>query len=349
MVLVTNPGNGDHIYAPLKHAVWHGWTPTDLIFPSFIFIVGTSMVLSLHKRRELGDGPFALLAHVLKRCVLLYGISLLILCIPSLLDGRWPSFATIRIPGVLPRIALCYLVASPVVLFTRPRTWALLAGALLLGYWLAMTQVPVPGHGAGLLDSKEWNLAAYLDRMLLGQHLGEGGAQPWDPEGILSTVPAIGTTLLGALTGDYLRSRRRAIEKTAGTFVAGAVLLVLGLAWNHVFPINKNLWTSSFVLFCAGFGLETLAFVHFIIDVRGHRAWARPFVIFGANPLAALILSAVGGELLGALHLREPLFRTLFASWASPKSASLAFAATIVLLWFGVLTILHRKRLFLRL
>ncbi|WP_394841185.1 acyltransferase family protein [Pendulispora brunnea] len=349
MLLVTNPGDSEHVYAPLKHAAWNGWTPTDLIFPSFLFIVGTSMVLSFRKRRELGEGPVALLAHVLKRCVLLYAISLLIVCIPSLLEGQRPPFETIRILGVLPRIALCYLVASPVVMFTRPRTWALLTGALLLGYWVVMTRVPVPDHGAGLLDSKEWNLAAHLDRLMLGQHLGEGGAKAWDPEGILSTVPAVGTTLLGALTGHYLHARRPAVEKTAGMFVGGALLMVLGLWWNHVFPINKSLWSSSYVLFCAGFALETLAFVHFVIDVRGHRGWARPFVIFGASPLTALILSAVGGALLWELHLHEPIYRALFASWASPRNASLAFAIAIVLLWFAVVAILHRKRLFLRL
>jgi predicted acyltransferase len=350
MILVNNPGSGAHVYGPLEHAAWDGWTPTDLIFPSFLFIVGTSMVFSFDKRRALGADRAAVLGHVLTRSLLIYAVSFFILgpFVPNFLHGRWPNFETIRILGVLPRIALCYLAAAPLVLFTSRRVWLLVSAGLLLGYWALMTLVPVPGHGAGLVASPEWNLAAYIDRWVLGKHIWRG-SKLWDPEGILSTLPAIATTLIGALTGHYLRSGRSALEKTAGLFVAGAALLVAGMAWNRLFPINKNLWSSSYVLFSAGFALELLAFACFVIDIRGHRRWAQPLVVFGVNPLAAYVLSTFAAILLYTFDAWDPIYRVGFRSWAGERSGSLAFAVAFLLIWLGVMTVFYRKRIFIRL
>lgn len=340
MILVNNPG-GPHVYAPLEHADWNGWTPTDLIFPSFLFIVGASMVLSFARRRARGDARAALLRHALARAALIWAVGFVILgpFVPNFLNGRWPNFSTVRILGVLPRIALCYAAAAPLVLYTPRRAWIAVAAALLVGYWALMTLVPVPGHGAGLLDSKEWNLEAWLDRRLLGAHIWRG-SKLWDPEGVLSTLPAVATVLLGALTGEALRSSRGALDKTVALFAAGALLLVAGLAWNRVFPINKNLWSSSYVLFSAGVALQLLAFIHFVVDVRGHRRWAQPFVAFGENPLAAYVLSTFAAILLA--HFR------LLPSFGSPLGA-LAFSVGYVLVWLGVMEIFHRRGIFIRL
>jgi predicted acyltransferase len=350
MILANNPGSGAHVYEPLEHASWDGWTPTDLIFPSFLFIVGASMVFSFAGRQARGDRRAALLRHIVTRSLLIYAIGLFILgpFIPNFLYGRWPHFETIRLLGVLPRIALCYLIAAPIVLCTRKRVWLCVTAGLLLGYWALMTLVPVPGHGAGLLESREWNLAAYVDRLVLGGHIWRV-SKLWDPEGVLSTLPAVATVLLGALGGDYLRQPRRPFEKTTGLFVAGAALLVAGLAWNRVFPINKSLWSSSFVLFAAGFAFELLACIYYVVDVRSVRRWAQPFVIFGVNPLAAFVLSSFAAVLLYTFNVWGWLYRVLFVSWAGERNGSLAFAICFLLLWLGVMTLFYRMRVFIRL
>ena len=360
MLLVNNPGSWAHIYAPLEHADWDGWTPTDLVFPSFLFIVGVSLVLSFAKRRAGGASRAALVGHALKRSLLLYAVSLVILgVVPNLLLHRqWPRWETMRLLGVLPRIALCYLAATPLVLYTSRRAWIGVTAGLLFGYWALMTLVPVPGHGAGLLSSREWNLEAWVDRVVLGKHVWRG-SKLWDPEGLLSTLPAIATVLLGALTGEWLRSPRSALEKTTGMFAAGAALLVLGMSWGRAFPINKNLWSSSYVLFTAGFALELLAFITFVVDLRGHRRLAQPFVIFGVNPLAAFVLSTFAARLLAGVEVKLPngqkgdlwgwIYRVGFVPWAGELRGSLAFAVAFVLVWLGVMTLFYRRRIFIRL
>jgi predicted acyltransferase len=360
MILVNNPGSGAHVYRPLEHAAWDGWTPTDLVFPSFLFIVGVSMVLSFERRRARGASRAALVEHAVTRSALLYAVNLFILgpVVPNLLHGRWPHLETIRVLGVLPRIALCYVVAAPLVVYAPRRVWVVVVAGLLLGYWGLMTLVPVPGHGAGLIASQEWNLEAYVDRLVLGRHVWRG-SRLWDPEGLLSTLPAIGTVLIGALTGAWLRTTQSPLERTTGLFAAGAVLLVAGMAWSPLFPINKNLWSSSYVLFAAGFALELLAFVDFACDVRGHRQWAQPFIIFGVNPLAAYVLSTFAAILLYSFDvtladgtrcdLWGGVYRLLFARWLGERNGSLAFAVGYVLVWLGAMTILHRKRIFIRL
>ncbi|HEU4595852.1 MAG TPA: heparan-alpha-glucosaminide N-acetyltransferase domain-containing protein, partial [Pyrinomonadaceae bacterium] len=237
MILVNNPGTWGAIYSPLRHAEWHGWTPTDLIFPFFLFIVGVSITLALSRRAESGGSKRDLYLKIFRRAALIFALGIFLAGFPFF------DFAGIRIPGVLQRIAVCYLFAALVFLKTGWRTQALIAAALLVIYWMLMTLVAVPGFGAGDLG-KEGNLAAYIDRALLEGHIWKQ-AKVYDPEGILSTIPAVATTLCGVLTGHLLRSRQSPFEKTAAMFVAGAAGVVAGWAWNFWFPVNKALWTSS--------------------------------------------------------------------------------------------------------
>src|SRR5258707_2984489 len=302
MILVNNPGN-DHSYPPLEHAEWNGWTPTDLIFPFFLFIVGVSMTHSFASRIARGITRRALVIHVVRRSALIFVIGLF-------LNG-FPGFdlGSIRIMGVLQRIALCYLVAGLLYLMTfqseavadRParvraniRVTVAAAIALLVGYWALMTFVPVPGYGAGHLG-KDDNLGAYIDRTLMDGHLWSESVT-WDPEGFLSTLPAIASLLIGILAGEWLRSDRRPGRKALGLAAAGLALLIAGRLIHPYFPINKNLWTSSFVLFTGGFAMLTLAACYWIVDVRAWRAWTGPILVFGMNAILAYGLAALVSE-----------------------------------------------------
>ena len=351
MILVNNPGDWGAIYSPLEHAAWHGWTPTDLVFPFFLFIVGVSITLALSPRRaETGGATRDVYLKILRRTLIIFGLGLFLAGFPSF------DLSTIRIPGVLQRIAVCYLVASLIFLKTNWRVHLGVAVALLLGYWALMTLVPVPGFGAGALDSKEGNLAAYVDRAVFGQHVWRF-AKVYDPEGLLSTLPAIATTLAGVFTGHVLRARRPPFEKVSAMFVAGAAFVVLGWAWNYWFPVNKALWTSSYVLLTAGMALQLLAVCYWLVDVKGYRRWALPFIVFGTNALALYFLAELWANLISiisftrggvAVPLQTLLYENLFASWAAPKNASLAYAVCTVLFWLGVMTLLYRRRVFIK-
>ena len=343
MILVNNPGDWGAIYSPLEHASWHGWTPTDLVFPFFLFIVGVSITLALGRRATSTENKRDLYVKIIRRTLIIFALGLVL--------GGFPYYDlnTIRIPGVLQRIAVCYLVASVIFLNTRWRTQAIIAAALLILYCVIMNYVPVPGFGAGNLGM-EGNLAAYVDRRVLGGHTWK---PLYDPEGILSTIPAIATALCGVLTGHLLRSKRAALEKVSAMFVAGLAALVAGWVWGFWFPVNKALWTSSYVLVTAGMALQFLAFCYWLIDVKGYKSWAKPFLIFGSNALilyflAELFSNIIGVVTLGGVDLKSWLYDSLYASWASPLNASLMFAISIVLLWLGVMTILYRKKIFIK-
>lgn len=348
MILVNNPGSWEAIYSPFEHAEWHGWTPTDLVFPFFLFIVGVSITLALARRAESSGSRRDLYVKIIRRTLIIFALGLIL--------GGFPTYdlSSLRIPGVLQRIALCYFVASIIFLNTKWRTQALIAAALLIFYWLLMKLVPVPGFGAGNLEM-EGNLAAYVDRKLLGGHTWK---PLYDPEGILSTIPAIATTLCGVLTGHLLRSKRLPIEKVAAMFVAGMAAIVVGWIWNFWFPINKALWTSSYVLLTAGLALQLLAFCYWLIDIKNYRSWAKPFLIFGTNALALYFLAELFSRIVSIItfaradgsrvDLHTLVYENLFASWAQPKTASLLMALCTVLIWLGVMTILYRKRIFIK-
>jgi predicted acyltransferase len=345
MVIVNNPGSWDHVYWPLLHAEWHGWTPTDLIFPFFLFIVGVSITLSRRAERW---------SRILRRTAIIFGLGLLLAGLPRF------DLATWRIPGVLQRIAVCYFCAASAFRLTagdrrrQSGTLFALASALALAYWAIMSAVPAPGGSAGDL-TPEGNLGAWIDRRLMEGHLWK---PRWDPEGLLSTVPAISTALLGVVAGLWLGSTRTPSRKAAGLLIAGVAGIAVGYAWHPLFPINKNLWTSSFVALTAGAACVALAACYWLIDIKGWRRWTAPFVILGSNAITLYVLSGVLAELLGWYTVRGAdgrevtlgtwIFTTVLAPLAAPKSASLAYALANLVLLFVPLAWMYRRRLFLR-
>ncbi len=349
MLLVNNPGTWSAIYPPLRHAPWHGWTPTDLIFPFFLFIAGVAMTFSFGRQLERGVPRNTMLLKVGKRSLILFGLGLLLHGFPNYLD-----LSNLRIPGVLQRIALAYFTASVVVLYLGVRAQIAVTALLLFGYWALQTLVPVPGFGAGVLEAGK-DLGAWIDRLVFGENHLWVWSKTWDPEGLLSTLPAVATVLTGVFTGYWLRSPRSQLEKTGGLVLGGVATLLVGMLWNAWFPINKNLWTSSYVVFTTGMACLCLAACYWLIDLRGYRRWAMPFVVFGMNAILAFFLSSLFSRTLTIIKVGEDdvvlktfLFDRLFASWATPVNASLAFALAYVLLWLGILWILYRRRLFLK-
>jgi len=349
MVLVNNPGTWSSIYWPLAHAEWHGWTPTDLIFPFFLFIVGVAIPLAFGRRIESGGSKRDLYLKIIKRTVIIFALGMFLAGFPYF------QVATIRIPGVLQRIAVCYLFASIIFLTTRVRTQVIIAIALLVVYWLLMTRLHAPGFARGDL-SKEGSLASFVDRVIFGPHIWKQG-KVYDPEGLLSTIPAIATTLFGVLTGQWLRTAKSQYEKVAGLFVAGACCIVVGWCWNPFFPINKSLWTSSYVFFTGGLALEFLALCYWLIDIKKYQRWAKPFVVFGVNAIVLFVGTGVMARLMGLIKLpwgstqislQGWIFQKLFLSWASPLNASLAYAIAFILLWLGLMWILYSRKVFIK-
>jgi predicted acyltransferase len=365
MILVNDPGSWSHVYAPLEHAEWNGWTPTDLIFPFFLFIVGVSMTLSFASRATRGVTRGLLAIHVARRSLLIFAIGLFLNGLPFF------DFHTIRIMGVLQRIALCYLAGGLLYLATCRRSTDVdgkvrmganigaIAGValiLLVGYWALLTFVPVPGYGPGHLGKDE-NLGAYIDRWLMGGHLWSE-SKTWDPEGLLSTLPAIATALIGILAGEWLRSERRGARKILGLVIAGAALMVAGQLLHPYFQINKNLWTSTFVLFTGGFAMLLLALCYWLVDLRGWKKWAAPFLVFGMNAILAYALAAIVSETSIDFEFAGPggrgqtlhgwLYNDFFTPYANPKNASLAFAVFFVLLILAPLWPLYRRKKFVR-
>jgi predicted acyltransferase len=347
MILVNDPGSWQFVYPPLRHAEWHGWTPTDLVFPFFVFIVGAAISLALSRKKEEGAGKGDLYLKIFRRSVLIFALGLVLRLIPHF------DFTALRIPGVLQRIALCYLFAALLYLHSGSKARLGVAVLILAGYWAAMKLWPVPGYGAGVLDYKG-NLASYIDLRFLAGHLYE---PTFDPEGILSTFPAIVTAILGTLTGDWLRTSSRPATKTIGLFGAGVVLTGFGLILHPYFPINKKLWSSTFVIFTAGAALLLLAVLYFLIDGRGWKRWATPFFIFGTNPITAYAGSILMVKLLTLVKVSSGgetttlpvwIYQHLFVPWAGNLNGSLAYAVCYVLLWLVLVTPLYRKKIFIK-
>lgn len=353
MILVNNPGTWSAIYPPLEHAAWHGWTPTDLVFPFFLFIVGVAIPLAFSKRLERGADRGDLVRKTVKRAVVLFAIGVGL----GLFSRVWRAFEGVsldlsdfRILGVLQRIALCYLAASLLFLYTSARTQLWVGAAVLLGYWAALEWVPVPGVGAGHLDVAADTLPAYVDRLILGsQHLWAGADKLWDPEGLMSTLPAIVTTLLGIAAGRMVRRSDVAPVETAARMMAlGLVLAAVGGAWGWVFPVNKSLWTSSYVLLTGGFAFSVLGACYWAADVRGWRGWTRPFVAYGVNALLVFVGSSLLAQTLvrirvGETSLQAWLFQTVFAPLGPPRFASLLYALVWIGGWYLVLRALHKR------
>ena len=354
MLLVNNAGDSHTTFAQLEHADWHGCTFTDLIFPAFLFIVGVSITLSLGKR-----GLQAPLRPILVRAAKLVALGLLLHAIPFSFDRP------LRLPGVLQRIGVCYLVAGLLAARTTLRTQALVTGGLLAGYYLAQRLIPVPEFGAFAIDVKGQDLGAWIDRTLLPGHLSSSRPDfvTFDPEGLFSTLPAIATTLLGVLAGRWLATARPAHERISGLFFAGFALTVLGLCATALVPLNKRLWTSSYVLFTGGLALQGLSACYWLVDIQGVRRWATPFLAFGRNPIVAFFASSAVAR---ALHdetlyakLATPteavkstkhwLYATLFVrGGVSTVWSSLAYALIYLALWWAVLAYLDRKKIYIK-
>jgi predicted acyltransferase len=356
MIFVDNPGSDDLAYWPIKHAQWNGWTPADLIFPSFLFLVGVSMVFSFNARLRRGQSRPQIFRHAITRSLILIVIGLVVNAMP--IYGL--DLHTWRIYGVLQRIALCYFAAAILVLWSDWRGQLVALLACLVGYWALLRFAPVPGFGIPGHDipfmDQERNIVAWLDRKLLMGRLYNGVR---DPEGLLSNIPAIGTALMGVLTGQWLRSSAGARTKMLRMAGAGVLVLAAGLVWGRWFPINKNLWTSSFVLLTGGFALVFLSFLYWAIEIKNWRgAWKMPFLVFGTNSIAGFVadsfvygpgytftVAAANGT---TMNWHEAAQAKLMALGLNAPNASLAYSIAALLFCWFLLWLLWRKRMFIK-
>ncbi len=332
MIVVNCPGN-ETSYSPLRHAAWIGWTPTDLIFPFFLFIMGAAVPFSAAHRLDGGDAPRQILRHALWRSLILIAIGL-----PGGISIEPDGY--FQIPGVLQRIGICYFASVLLFLRTGVRGQLAATGLVWILYWLLLRIFSAPGYPAGDL-TPEGNIASFIDRRLMGPHLY---TPVYDPEGLLSTLGAFGSSWAGLVAGEWLRASLTPRRKAAGMFAAGLLAALGGRLWELWLPFIKNLWTSSFALFSSGLALCLLSVFYWLIDVKGHRRWARFFEVFGVNAIAAYCLASLGY----ALMLMDDLpsyFSLRFFGGVGPESASLAFALSYMLCWWLVLWILDRNRL----
>jgi predicted acyltransferase len=339
MVLVNN-GGGPQSYTQLNHADWNGWTLTDTVFPSFLWIVGVAITLSLGKRLQAGDRPGSLLPKILRRALVIYALGLLVYVYPTF------SFSHQRLLGVLQRIAICYLIASLIYLYMGVRAQLAAIVGVLAVYWFLMSFMNVPGYGPGRLDV-EGNYAHYVDRIVLGTH-NYVGTKTWDPEGIVSTLPALASTLLGVMAGHILRLKMPLSARRNRLLVTGALLLALALVWNVWLPINKKLWTDSFALFMAGLDFVVLAAFIFVIDERKESRFFKPFIVTGTNAIVVYLASEFLAEILDGSGLHHLLYSRLFAPVASPLNASLLWALAFTALMYGIAWLMYRRRWFVR-
>lgn len=351
MILVNNPGTWSAVYPPLRHADWHGITPTDFIFPFFLFIVGIAISLALGRRVE-DKSKKDVYLKILRRSVIIFALGLFLAAFPFF------EFSTLRIPGVLQRIAVCYLFASLMFLHTNWKQQLAIGVAILFVYWFLMTSISVPGCAITSINDKMCNLSAYLDRLILTEAHIWKQSKVFDPEGILSTLPAIVTTFSGVLTGTWLKRKKSDNEKVASLFFFGVTLCGLGWFWNLAFPFNKSLWTSSYVVYTSGLALCFLGFCYWLIDIKGYKKWAKAFVIFGVNALALYVGSGLMAKLMylikftGAdgkeISLQGWIMDNIFLPIATPINASLMYAVSFILVWLFLMWLLYRKEIYIK-
>jgi predicted acyltransferase len=398
MIIVNNPGDWGNIYAPFLHAEWHGCTPTDLVFPFFLFIVGVSVTLSTNPKNfsyqriftralriillglflnfyskiHIGslEGTPLLLVRLFFTAIItvlllgdydkkwqFYSALGLFVLMMILAFGGFKDYANVRIPGVLQRIGLVYLIISIIFIHTNSSLRIVIGSIILLLYWVLMSFIDVPNGNPPNLEPTT-NLGAWLDNLLLTGHLW-ATSKVWDPEGILSTLPAISTGLAGVWTGEILKRKMPDNKRVIYLLTAGAALLTGGLLWDASFPINKALWTSSYVLFTAGLAMLILGFLYFVIDANKIDFWTKPFVIFGVNPMVVFFFSGIIPRVLGSIKIAQPqniehptigLQQWLYQNgivplFSNPKNASIVGALTFVLIWSVILWIFYRRKL----
>jgi len=400
MTIVNNPGNWEAIYPPLEHAKWNGCTPTDLVFPFFIFIMGAAISFAM-PNKKLDSETFTKIAARSLRifCLGLFlnffgkiaifgleGISLLVvrllitLVVFYALIGNFSSkvklylaliiltilfflaysgieeYQTVRIPGVLQRIGIVYFFSSLLYTKTKQKTQILVAIGLLLLYWGLMTLIPIPGIGAANFE-KGTNFASWLDGIILKDHMWFS-TKTWDPEGFLSTIPAIASGIIGLLIGQIINSPLQKLEIVKKTLIVGVSITILGVIWNFVFPINKSLWTSSYVLFTSGLATLCLAFLYYIIEVINYKKWTQFFLIWGVNPMFVFFFSPIISRTMSAIEIQNPSMITskinledyfysfiVVPSFDNPLNASLAFALYYAIFWSFILWVLHKNKL----
>ena len=334
MILVNNPGSWSHVFAPLRHAEWHGWTFTDLVFPFFLWMVGVSMTFSFARRLEQGADRGTLYLHTVRRGLMIFGLGLLLNLIPKF------DFAHVRIPGVLQRIGICYLIAAAIFLLTSRRGQIIAVVALLTLYSALM----LPGG-----FEKDSNFARDIDSQFLSGHMWTQ-TKVWDPEGIISTIPAIATCLLGALAGYLIRSPRPPAEKTAWLFFYGVLLMIAGSFVELIIPVNKNLWTTSYAVLMAGLASTGFALLFWINDALGIARGFFPFQVFGMNAIALFVLSGMLAKILSLTGAGAWLWQNLYSGlFPDPRFGSLLYALTEVALLYGVAYLMYQRKIFLRL
>ena len=339
MILVNTPGSWDALLPPLRHAEWDGWTPTDQVFPAFLFIMGVAIPLAFASRRERGASVLSLLFKIVWRTLALVVLGLVLNGFPNY------DLETLRYPGVLQRIGICYGLAALATLGLGRRGLVWLTALLLLGSWAIMMLVPAPSFVAGDL-SKVGSIASYVDRVLMHGHLYK---PEYDPEGVLSTIPALASTLLGVLAGLWIQSGRGPSEVLAGLMFSGFCCVLGGWIWSGFYPINKALWTSSFVLWTGGWSLQGLGLFYYLIEMKGWVRWSRPLVVFGINAIAAYVVAGLLSRCLGLWHplgpdgpsCKEWIHQRVFLSWLQPPEiASFGFALSFVFVCWLLMSLL---------
>ncbi|MDQ0968707.1 putative acyltransferase [Flavobacterium sp. W4I14] len=364
MILVNNPGSWGHIYAPLEHAEWNGCTPTDLIFPFFLWIVGVSIAFAMSSSKADPLTHQKTIIKATKRGIILYLLGFFLAIsgkiISAIIDGRsiWEAFETVRLLGVLQRIGIVFIISSIIFIKVSNKTIFKILIVILALYWALMTFIPVPGVGYPNLE-KETNLAAWIDRGILTEAHTWASSKTWDPEGVLSTLPAVGTCLFGILVGVWMR--RKDVDnatKVAWLFTAGITTVILGLLWDLQFPINKALWTSSYVLYAGGLASIGLALCYWIIDVQGYKKFTTPFVVYGVNAITVFFLAGLMPRVLNLIQITKPdgtktgllvrFYETCYTPFFSPINASLVWAITYVLGFYVLLYFMYKKNIIIK-
>lgn len=358
MILVNNPGSWGHIYAPLEHAEWNGCTPTDLIFPFFLWIVGVSIAFAMSSSKADSSTHKKTIVKAIKRGLILYFLGFFLAIFGKLINDPANALQTVRLLGVLQRIGIVFIISSIIFLKVSEKNIFKTLIVILAVYWALMTLVPVPGVGYANME-KETNLAAWIDRGILTEAHIWASSKTWDPEGVLSTLPAIGTCLFGILVGIWMR--RKDIDnptKVAWLFSAGIFAVVLGLLLDLQFPINKSLWTSSFVLYTGGLASVALALCYWIIDVQGYKKFTTPFVVYGVNAITVFFLAGLMPRVLNMIQVSKPdgtktgilvrFYETCYTPYFSPINASLVWAITYVLGFYVLLYIMYKKNIIIK-
>ena len=345
MITVNFPGTWDHVYAPLRHSLWNGLTPTDLIAPFFLFIVGISIAFAYTKRLEKGVPKGDMYKKIIVRTLKIYLVGLFLNLLPDF------NFAELRYTGTLARIAFVFIFCAFLFLNTKWKTQAIVGVFILVAYWLVMTLVPTPGYGKVMLE-RGANLAAWVDENYMPGVLWQG---TWDPEGILSTFPSFVTGITGLLAGHLLLHKTLTkYEKSIYLMIGGLFSTTLGYLWGLTFPVNENIWTSSFVLVTSGMAAMLLGAIFFLVDIRGRIRGTKPGIIFGANAITVYVLGDILGLLfyhmkIGGNSLNMHFFDVFTSIGLAPKFVSMIYSLIFICINFIPAYILFKKKIFIKL